>query len=523
MSIIGFLVENASSVAAGILAGFITLSIIMVARVLRSMKDYPPGPLPFNFFALGKTLLWPDKKKHMIFSTFDKEKKYGKIFTMWLGSMPQITITDPKIIVEVLSKHVFAGRTQLFGPQLFKEDPNDKSVDVVNSDFNPEWEVLRKVTHSALRKYAVSEKLPVLVSEVVDDVVTEIQVKEGGQPFDITHYLYLTMYSILSSSAFGKRYRFDDPELLDLIERMESQSRMSLKFIFLIIFPKLRFIPPFRGAYKKIMDNVAMQSAISRRHYEEHVKTFDGTNIRDFTDAMLFAKKEAEEEQKESQKYLYPKNLMNAVQLLFVAGSETTRSTLLWIFLMIAHEQEYQKKIREEIEEVIGSEDIPTLDHKSNCPLTSAFIAEVMRFRPFIPTNVPHKAMRDTEIGGFKVKEGTAIGTLLYCCLHDKETWGDPEVFRPERFIDTEGKFVSKPFPFYIPFSVGRRGCPGNTLALTDMFYILVRFIQKTKGMVIELENGPGSIDLMPDPAKFTGFIPHDFKIKLVKNPVKEI
>ena len=522
MSIIGFLIENASSVAAGILAGFVTLSIIAIARVFRSRKDYPPGPLPLNIFGFAKVLLWPDKKKHMIFGLLDAEK-YGKIFTVWFGTTPQIIITDPKIMVEALNKHVFAGRTSLFGADLLKEDPNDKSVDIVNSDFNPEWEVLRKVTHSALRKYAVSEKLPVLVSEVVDDVLTEIQEKEGNQPFNITHYLYLTMYSILSSSAFGKRYRFDDPELLDWIEMMESQNRVTLKFIFLIIFPKLRFIPPFRAVYKKMMDNRTVQLAISQRHYEEHVKTFDGNNIRDFTDAMLFAKKEAEDEQKESQKYLYPKNLMNAVLLLFLAGSETTRSTLLWVFLMVANEQEYQQKMRDEIEEVIGSDDIATLEHKINCPLTTAFIAEVMRFRPFIPSNVPHKAMRDTEIGGFKVKEGTAIGTFLYHCLHDKETWGDPEVFRPERFINAEGKFVSKPFPFYIPFSVGRRSCPGNTLALNDMFYILVRFLQKTKGKVIELENGPGSIDLMPDPLKAAGFIPHDFKIKLVDKSVKNI
>ena len=521
MFIIGFLIENASSVAAGILVGFTTLSIIAIARIFRSRKDYPPGPAPLNFFGIIKSLLWPDKKRHMIFSLWDEEKKYGKIFTTWFGATPQIIITDPKITVEVLNKHVFAGRPQSSTPDLFKEDPNDKSVGIVSSDFNPEWEVLRKVTHSALRKYAVSEKLPVLVSEVIDDVVTEIQEKEGDKAFDITHYLYLTMYSILSSSAFGKRYRFDEPELLDWIESIDFQSLASLKFAFLIMFPKLRFIPPFRATYKKFMDNIAVQSDISKRHYEEHVKTFDGHNIRDFTDAMLFAKKEAEDEEKESQKYLYPKNLMNAVLLLFVAGSETTRMTLLWIFLMVANEQEYQQKMRDEIEEVIGSEDIATIEHKSNCPLTTAFIAEVMRFRPFIPSNVPHKAMRDTEIGGFKVKEGTAIGTFLYHCLHDKETWGDPEVFRPERFIDAEGKFVSKPCPFYIPFSYGRRSCPGNTLALTDMFYILVRFLQKTKGMTIELENGPGSIDLMPDPAKPVGFVPHDFKMKLVEKPVK--
>ena len=80
-------------------------------------------------------------------------------------------------------------------------------IDVASADYGPEWESLRRVAHSAARKYAVSENLAYLVNEVVDETVQMIKDKEGiNKPFDPTDYLYLMMYGILTSSAFGKRY-----------------------------------------------------------------------------------------------------------------------------------------------------------------------------------------------------------------------------------------------------------------------------------------------------------------------------
>ena len=517
MSIFEFIVKNPSNVIFGILAGVATVLIVSVGRFYRRRRDYPPGPFPLPLIGTTYIFLTRNKKEHWMHQLMDMDRKHGKVYTAWMGHTPQVVITDPKIIVEIMKKHTYAGRPQFKEMmKMFMEDQNDTSTDVATSDFNPEWEVLRKVTHSALRRYAVSDRLPVLVSQVVDDILEEIHTKEGDAAFDITRYLFLTLYTILSSSAFGKRYRFDDPELLAWIERLEAQSKFTGKVMLLFIFPPLRFI--FRGTFNLFRDNISFQKAFAKKKYDEHVETFDGVNIRDFTDALLMAKKEAEEEEKESQKYLHPMNIMNSVTVLFSAGSETSRLTLMWCFLFLANYPALQKQIRDEIEQTIGSEEIPCLDHRKQCPLTAAFIAEVMRFRPIVPFGVAHKSMVDSEINGHPVKADTLIMFGLYRCLQDKDIWGDPEVFRPERFLNPKGDFMSKPNPYFVPFSVGRRSCPGDKLALADMFFILARFLQKTKGMTIQLENGPGSVDLNADPKKSGGIIPHDFKIKLVKN-----
>ena len=476
MSLYEFIVKNLWIVMFGILAGVATVLIICVRRFYRKTRGYHP----ISLSVMGTTYVFPLKNKEQ----------------HWMHKLME------KTIVEVLKKDTYAGIPQFKEMmKIFLEDPNDTSTDVATSDLNSGWEALREATHSAFRRYVVSERLPALVSQVVDDILEEIH-KEGETAFDITPYSFLAMCVILSSLAFGRRYVLHDSELLAWIEGLEAQCKVSDKRILLSALPSLRFI--FSKTYNSFVDIYFFQS---------HLEKFDGVNIRDFTDALLMAKKKAEEEHKESQKYFHLMNIINTVNVLFAAGSETSSFALMWCFLFLANYPALQKQIRDEIEQTIGLHWMPHLDHRNKCPLTSAFIAEVTRFRPITFFG----AMVDSEINGHPVKADTNITLGLHQCLEDKDIWGDPEVFRPERFLNN-GQFMSKSNPF----SVGRQSSPEDKLSLTIMFFILARFLQKTKGMTIQLENGPGSVDLTADPKKSAVIvpciIPQDFKIKLVQN-----
>lgn len=77
--------------------------------------------------------------------------------------------------------------------------------DVIMSDYGRCWEVLRRVAHSAVRKYAASENLSTLVANVVDEVMAEIRHEHSDKPFDIKEYLYLMTYNILAQTAYGNR------------------------------------------------------------------------------------------------------------------------------------------------------------------------------------------------------------------------------------------------------------------------------------------------------------------------------
>lgn len=134
-------------------------------------------------------------------------------------------------------------------------------------------------------------------------------------------------------------------------------------------------------------------------------------------------------------------------------------------------------RIRVEIDEVVGGGRLPELDDRINLPFTEAAIREVMRFETLIPNSVPHKALRDTKLGGFDIPEGTFVFANLYAAHRDDKVWTDPLVFRPDRFLDSDGR-LNLQLDKSLPFGAGKRLCPGETFARNTLFLFVAAFYQ---------------------------------------------
>ena len=95
---------------------------------------------------------------------------------------------------------------------------------------------------------------------------------------------------------------------------------------------------------------------------------------------------------------------------------------------------------------------------------------------------LPHKTMCDTELEGHSIPAKTEVWVNNWGQNHDESVWGDPWVFRPERFIDDQGDLVLADHPNRVnmmPFGAGFRVCVGETFALSRMFLIIAMFMQK--------------------------------------------
>ena len=64
-----------------------------------------------------------------------------------------------------------------------------------------------------------------------------------------------------------------------------------------------------------------------------------------------------------------------------------------------------------------------------------------------------HAASRDVELQGYVIPKGAVVLPNQETVLHDPAVWGDPDTFRPERFIDDNGQLVRK--EELVPFSMG--------------------------------------------------------------------
>jgi cytochrome P450 len=79
----------------------------------------------------------------------------------------------------------------------------------------------------------------------------------------------------------------------------------------------------------------------------------------------------------------------------------------------------------------------------------------------------------------------------LWSVLNDSDHWGDPEVFRPERFIDADGKFFKD--EWMIQFGAGKRVCLGEILARSMLFLIFSTLMQEFKFNIPEGDPRPST------------------------------
>lgn len=110
-------------------------------------------------------------------------------------------------------------------------------------------------------------------------------------------------------------------------------------------------------------------------------------------------------------------------------------------------------------------------------PYTEATLREIMRFETLVQSSVPHRAMTDTTLAGFKVPKDTFVLAGLNAMHNEKSLWIDPENFRPERFLNPDGKLNLKK-DFSLPFGAGRRLCAGETFARNTMFLCIAALLQ---------------------------------------------
>ena len=66
--------------------------------------------------------------------------------------------------------------------------------------------------------------------------------------------------------------------------------------------------------------------------------------------------------------------LISSVRDLFMAGTETTASTICWIILFLSHYQDVQEKMQKEIDEVLGQSGVPSMSITEKLPHVRAVL-----------------------------------------------------------------------------------------------------------------------------------------------------
>ena len=194
----------------------------------------------------------------------------------------------------------------------------------------------------------------------------------GKEPIDIAGKMNLPIINALWRVTAGEDFEYDNPVLVDLLTRMTEFLRRigRPEAVFLFGFPWVAQLwPSFLGRDEDIKINREIMNMM-KTSIKNHKETLDTNEPRDYIDKYLI---EIQNTKDPSSSFFGDKGINNlAANLmdLFLAGSETTSTTLTWAILYMVRNQDVQEKVQKELDKVIGRYKIPSLADKPSLPYT---------------------------------------------------------------------------------------------------------------------------------------------------------
>ena len=164
----------------------------------------------------------------------------------------------------------------------------------------------------------------------------------------------------------------------------------------------------------------------------------------------------------------------------FIAGYETTASTLSYISYELALNQDIQDRLYEEIKAIQNEKGTIHYETLTKLPYLDAVISESLRkYPPAVRLNRITSQKYQLGTTGITLDEGSNVNILVYAIHHNSEYYPSPDKFNPERFLP-ENLDQIKPFT-YLPFGSGPRNCIGMRFALLETKLALVNIITRFK------------------------------------------
>ena len=222
----------------------------------------------------------------------------------------------------------------------------------------------------------------------------------NGKAFDPVNLVASSVMNVIVSIIFGKRFQQTDPKLEKMIILVRRMIREAIDPIAINVVPCLRFLPRFKKILQK---SHALDDAMFEILQERVELSLSGDTEESFISCFV------EEEGPEYDR----KQLLYTLRDLFLAGSETTSTTLLWFLFYMANHPEIQKRLQKQIDEVVPRSRLPSLDDKSRLTYVEATTMEVMRIKTILPMALPHQTLYDCEIAGFFIPANSLVSETV--------------------------------------------------------------------------------------------------------------
>jgi cytochrome P450 len=424
-------------------------------RVRRDRAQFPPGP-PNRLFSM----LFGALQQHPLEYFTELTRQYGDVWGMRIGRFRSLFINHPDLIEEVLvnkARLYHKGRILQANKYLFGE-----GLLTAEGDF---WLRQRRLAQPAFHR----ERIAGYAATMADYTGQMLGSWRSGEERDIHQEMMNLALRIVGKTLFDADVTRDAREVgetLDMLLKIASNFGRTVLVPLWVPTPRNLRAKAGVRRIERIIYRIIAERRASGRDTGDLLSTLlavedeDGTRMND-------------------------RQLRDETITLFLAGHETTASTLSWTWWLLAQNPAVEKRFHAELDGVLGGRH-PTMDDLPQLGYLAHVLTESLRLYP--PAwGMARLAEEEHEIAGYPVLPGYGVAMAQWVVHRDARWFDAPLEFRPERWENGLAKQL--PRFAYFPFGGGPRQCIGNTFALMEASVVLATIGQRFRLQLVPGQN----------------------------------
>ncbi|XWS51318.1 hypothetical protein CRYUN_Cryun12cG0166700 [Craigia yunnanensis] len=440
------------------------VSLIIWLKLAKGKKlNLPPSPpkLPIigNIPQLGKL---PHR------SLRDLSRKYGSLLLLQLGHNPTLVVSSAEMAREIVKNHdiVFSNRPKTTAANMLLYG----CTDVGFAPYGEYWRQVRKVSVLELFSHRRVHSFQFVRDEEVEVLINKIRCASvKGESINLTDLLMAVSNNIVSRCVLSRKSEEEDGS-----SKFGHLSRrvMVLFTSFCVgdMFPYLRLLDVLTGFIPSLKAVSGEIDIFLDQIIEEHraLESQDEiTDKKDFVSIILQLQKDGMLDMELTQE-----NIKAILLDMFIGGTDTTSTTTEWLMAELLKHPKVMKKVQEEVRNVVGKKSKVEVDDISKMEYFKCVIKETLRLHPAAPLLAPRETSASVNLEGYDIPSDITVIINAWAIQRDPNWWEKPEEFIPERFENSPVDFKGQDFQF-IPFGIGRRGCPGMPFGVASIEYVI--------------------------------------------------
>lgn len=328
-----------------------------------------------------------------------------------------------------------------------------------------DWESQRAMVNPAFAHTALGRSMPLMVA-AADDLVARIEAAaREGRPVDIDPMMTHVAADIIFRTLFSQTLDAERSNIIHSAFGRFQRLAHSASMLRLYGLPAGWFEKRSKGPARAIHD--VFRPIVEARYAGFHGRGEAGT--RDILQSLIKAK------HPETGAHFTCEEVMEQVSTIFLAGHETSASTMTWALYMLGECGHIQTRVREEVARVAGGQPLTGAMLKDMSQLRNIF-KETLRLYPpvsFLPREVTCPMdMRDKHL-----EAGAMLVVAPWLTQRNKDNWACPHAFDPDRFEDPANAEMAK--QAWFPFGRGPRVCVGAGFAQQEVMTVIASVVRR--------------------------------------------